>query len=402
MQPDATEISLQQLLSESVSDARQRARTAFDRMAGPLDRSLVLFGAGGMGRKTLLGLQKLGIEPLAFADNNRALWSTRVCGVPVFAPQEAAEKYGRTATFVVTIWRGEGTEQMGQRMKQLLDLGCERVVPFGQLFWKYPEVFTPHYAFDLPEGVLREKDSVGKANALFADEASRREYLAQIRWRLHLDFDGLPLPVSHTIYFPDDLVSPQDEVFVDAGAFDGDTIRALLERTPGGGSQVIAFEPDPLNFAKLSRYIDALPDEVKRRIELHAMGLGSKRETVYFEGSGTSAATVASSGVPVAIAPLDELLGDRRITYLKMDIEGAELDALEGARNCIRRDRPVLTVCSYHKQDHLWRIPLLIDSICDGYRFFLRPHLLEVWDLVCYAVPENRLVSPAGNSRKDR
>ena len=167
MQPDATEISLEQLLSESVFDAEQRARTAFDRIAGPLNRSLVLFGAGGIGRKTLLGLRKLGIEPLAFADNNPALWSTRVGDVAVFSPQEAAEKYGRTATFVVTIWRGEGTEQMGQRMKQLLDLGCERMVPFGQLFWKYADVFTPHYAFDLPRGVLRAKDFVREAYAAF-------------------------------------------------------------------------------------------------------------------------------------------------------------------------------------------------------------------------------------------
>jgi FkbM family methyltransferase len=219
---------------------------------------------------------------------------------------------------------------------------------------------------------------------------------------LHLDFDGLPLPVSHTIYFPDDIASPQDEVFVDAGAYDGDTIRTLLARTPGQGSEVIAFEPDPLNFAKLNRYVDTLPEEVKRRIELHSMGLGSKHETVFFEGSGTSAATVASSGVQVAIAPLDELIGDRRITYLKMDIEGAELDALQGARNCIQRNTPLLTVCSYHKQDHLWRIPLLIHSICDRYRFFLRPHLLEVWDLVCYAVPEHRLVCRPQNSRKQR
>ena len=122
---------------------------------------------------------------------------------------------------------------------------------------------------------------------------------------------------------------PRDEVFVDAGAYDGDTIRTLFARTPGKGSEVIAFEPDPLNFAKLNRYIDALPNKVKGRIELHSLGLGSKRETVFFDGSGTSAATVAAAGVPVAIAPLDELLGDRRATYLKMDIEGAELDALE-------------------------------------------------------------------------
>ena len=75
-----------------------------------------------------------------------------------------------------------------------------------------------------------------------------------------------------------------------------------------------------------------------------------------------------------------------------MDIEGAEPDAIRGASRAIEAEAPILTVCSYHQQDHLWTIPLLIHSIRPDYRFFLRPHLLEVWDLVCYAVPETRLI----------
>lgn len=70
-----------------------------------------------------------------------------------------------------------------------------------------------------------------------------------------------------------------------------------------------------------------------------------------------------------------------------MDIEGSELDALVGAQELIRRANPILAVCAYHRQDHLWRVPLLIHSISDQYRFFLRPHGSEGWDLVCYAVP---------------
>src|SRR5439155_21742216 len=115
-------------------------------MTEPFGRSLVLFGAGGISRKTLAGLRKLGIEPLLFADNNQALWDKQVDGISVVSPKEACRRHGRTAAFVVTIWRGEGQDRMKDRLGLLRDLGCERVVTFGPLFWKYPEVFLPHYA----------------------------------------------------------------------------------------------------------------------------------------------------------------------------------------------------------------------------------------------------------------
>jgi len=97
--------------------------------------------------------------------------------------------------------------------------------------------------------------------------------------------------------------------------------------------------------------------------------------------------------VEVESVPLDSVLSDFVSTYIKMDIEGAELDALIGARCIIERECPVLAVCVYHQQDHLWRIPSLIRSLSSRYRFFLRAHNEEGWELVCYAVPVNRLIA---------
>jgi hypothetical protein len=71
------------------------------------------------------------------------------------------------------------------------------------------------------------------------------------------------------------------------------------------------------------------------------------------------------------------------------------VDALEGARKTIQRHAPILAICVYHRQDHVWRIPLLLRQWRDDYAFFLRPHNEEGWDLVCYAVPRARL---AGNA----
>src|SRR5208337_4219289 len=99
---------LNRFLGENVSDAKNREKSEFDRLSAPLRSPLVLFGAGGLGQTTLSGLRKCGIEPLAFVDNNRLLWGKSVAGLRVVSPEEAAARFGRKATFIVTIWRAQG------------------------------------------------------------------------------------------------------------------------------------------------------------------------------------------------------------------------------------------------------------------------------------------------------
>ena len=154
---------LELLLSESPAAAVHRARFAFDEQAAGFENRLVLFGAGGFGRRTLAGLRFLGIEPLAFADNNRQLWGRPVNGVRVVSPQEAAQEFGEKAAFVLTIWNGQAQDRMADRVRQLKDLGCARVIPAGFLFWKYPDVFLPYYPLDLPHKVLMKADEVRRA-----------------------------------------------------------------------------------------------------------------------------------------------------------------------------------------------------------------------------------------------
>ena len=108
------------------------------------------------------------------------------------------------------------------------------------------------------------------------------------------------------------------------------------------------------------------------------------------DATGTAGSAGGSGSLEVQGEPLDRVLANETPTYLKMDIDGAEPDALLGARRTLERCRPTLAVCVYHEQDHLWRIPLWIDSLKLGYRFFLRPHHEECWDLILYAIPEGR------------
>ncbi len=345
-----------------------------------------------MGQRTLAGLRRLSIEPLAFADNNTSMWGKKVDGVRVLSVPDAVEQFGRQAAFVITIWKGDAADTTPDRCRQVKNLGCSRVISFGYLYWKYPDNFLPYFSLDLPHKVREQSAEVKKALALWADEASRVEYLAHIQWRMWMDFDVFPPPVTHEVYFPDDLagVLPDDD-FIDCGAFDGDTIRILLRRHGDAVGKIIAFEPDPANFRKLQDYASTLPDPLRNKLVLHNKATGKHKGKVRFNATGTEASAIAPGGSEVDCVPLDEILAEAAPGFIKMDIEGAEIDTLAGARNIIRKHLPVLAVSAYHNQDHVWKIPLLISSFSDQYRFFLRSHQVEAWGVVCYAIPKNRL-----------
>jgi FkbM family methyltransferase len=392
--------ALDVLLSESVDDAMRRERTTFDASARGRD-GIVLVGIGGLGRRVLRALRTADVEPLALTDNGSRLQGTTIEGHEVLSVPEAARRYGERATFVVTIWGAGSTHRFAQTRSQLESLGAQAVSAFPPLLWKYPKHALPHYCQDLPHLVLEQRDDVRRGLDVWADESSRREYLSQVRLRLLADFDGLAHPVEHPQYFPPDLFQyGPAECFVDCGAYDGDTIRTLLDRHGVAIDRVIALEPDPVNVAALERYISTL--RLPAGVRVLPLAAGAARGRAFIETTGTASSALTSDALEgttgIDLAPLDELLEHEHPTFIKMDIEGAEPDALRGARATIARHRPILAICVYHLQHHLWSIPLALREMCDGYDFVLRPHNEEGWDLVCYGVPQERVRPPGRRS----
>ena len=384
------ESQLEELLENDPVSIFNQNRCKFDELAGPFANAIVLAGAGEVGQKALAGLRRLGIEPLAFADNNSDLWGKAINGLDVLSPQEAAQKFCDRAVFVVTVYNGSGVG------KQLRNLNCARVAPFAYLFWKYPEILLPHASLDKPHQIYMEADDVRKSLSLWADEVSRREYLAQLRWRLFLDSDSLPPPLPMgQIYFPLDLISlSSEEVFVDCGAFDGDSVRNFIQRQRSTFRQIIAIEADPTNYKKLQHSISALPGDIQNRVVVRQLAIGKQAGKIRFDARGTAGSSIATSGgVEVECAPLDDILKGYLPTYIKMDIEGAEVDALMGAQNLIKKASAVWAICLYHQQDHLWRVPHFMHSLSNRFSFFLRRYAEEGWELLCYAVPIERLAT---------
>jgi FkbM family methyltransferase len=377
---------LERLLAADAASLKKREAGLFRELAPP-GAPLVLFGGGGLGRKTLAALREAGIEPAAFSDNDVRLHGTRVEGVEVLAPAEAVRRFGVAGVFVVTVFLGSAPV-----MRQLAGLGCRTVLPFYPLFWRYPARLLPHYAYDLPHRVIEARQEVLAVWPLLADRESREEFLAQVRWRLDPGVCDLPDPAGGEIYFPSDLLTLDTrEIFVDCGGYDGDTVRRFLARTGGRFEKIVVFEPDPRNFKKLQEALRTLPVATASRVELHQAAVGAGSGSVRLELRSSASAVSGSGEVEVRAVMLDEVPGEQPSTFIKMDIEGAELDALHGGARHIRRHRPFLAISAYHRHDDLWRIPHAIHALDVGYRFFLRRYSQEIVDdLVLYALPEGR------------
>jgi FkbM family methyltransferase len=361
----------------------------FERMAGPAADSIVLFGAGPLGRMTLQGLRQSGVEPLCFADNNQALWNTSVDGLEVLAPSEAVARYGASACFVVTIYNGSPVRT------QLRGMNCTRIIPFPVLFWKYADAFIPGSGLELPHRIPPQADEIRACYDILADEWSRQELCEQVRWRCLLDYACLsrPLPGAE-MHFAPDLVEPlPDEVFVDCGAFDGDSVCDFVARRGGAFSRLYALEPDEANRAALERSVGEMPEYIRAKISVLPYAAGDRSMRAGFFASNSVVSRLSETGATtyVECRRLDDVLADAAPTHIKMDIEGAEPEAIEGALGLLRTARPVISACAYHRCEHLWRLPLLLHRLAPDYKIFLRRYAEECWEMVCYGVPPERI-----------
>lgn len=373
------------LLSETPAMARTREQSAFDDVAAG-QRKIVIVGAGRLGRKLLKGLSATDLKPVAFADNNPRRWGTMLDGLPVLAPQDAADRFSLEAIFVIAIWHPSRAPLIARLLEQFRKLRC-RAVPFPVLFWRHPGIFLPYYFWDLPSRLLPRDADLVAAFSLLEDDVSRDTFLALVRLRLHADFDSIGAPSSAEQYFPGLFSLSPTECFVDCGAYTGDTIRSLIAESGNSFRKAIAFEADAAVLPTLQNLIE----EVGDRSVLHKAAVGAHTGFVSFSGDGMGGGCItAGSGVDVPCVRLDDALARETPTFIKMDIEGAELDALEGSRSVIQRDRPVLAICGYHAPDHLSRVLSLLKDLAPDSLLFLRAHCADGLDTVCYAIPPER------------
>lgn len=176
------------------------------------------------------------------------------------------------------------------------------------------------------------------------------------------------------------------EHFCDGGAFQGPIVDKFIKASRYRYESITAFEPDSINFQKLEGIASAAPLP-QHNFKAIKKAISNEHTTLRFEETGTVSSHVSpSGGISVATTRLDDEL--EKLTLLKLDIEGFEARALEGASNLIRTQRPRMAICVYHYAQDLLDIVEQLDKLVDGYHFRLRQHSPgHYYDLVLYASP---------------
>jgi len=337
---------------------------------------LILFGAGTSGRWVVRERAARGeTAPVAFADNDKKKWGTTIEGIPVHSPGGCSFAWP-DAVWMVTIIHSIHRREVLDQVKKM---GVETIP-----IWPYLRENTGQ----MP------REAFLTVSSLLDDDESREEWGFQRTFRHNPKYsDSGEYCDIREVYFPSFISHRDDEVFVDCGAAEGDTIKAFLDRWPKF-KWITAFEPDFENFEKLQNAYHDRPDEIR----LLNAAVADFHGPSTFVGTGDQSSHLAIDGdcfVPVMMLDNPSLWnfeGDYNPTFIKMDIEGSELEAIWGARETIRKHSPVLAICAYHTSDHIWQIPLLINAIQPAYRLYLRRYAEGALETVWYAVPPERIL----------
>lgn len=332
-----------------LKDARRKKCERIKSLGLPI----VIFGAGEMARLITEELNSFGVSIDGYAvDEKYFSPDQKYLGRPIYNFDRMARD-----NYVFVLGINDEHSDGRRAIAFLRDAGITR---FAMTCTFFVEPIDFDYVFE-------HRAEFEATFEMLDDELSRRTMINFLK----LKFGGDP-KYNLEVFDPDQYFNGLTErigsgACVDCGAYRGDTIEKFIERY-GVERKIFAVEADPKNFAELERFVRERGYE---NVRLFNCGVWNERTTLSFNAER-----------------LDDLIGDERVSFIKADVEGSELNALEGAARIIRRDHPTLTVCVYHKSADLITIPRRIKTLRADYKFYLRKHTrLMDNELVLYAIP---------------
>lgn len=335
------------------------------------DKPILLYGMGNGADMIIKVLESYGITYRDTFASDGFVRGHSFHGKRVLSFSEAKVKYGDFVIVVTFAVHDDPTMNFISELSDKFELYAPTVSvvdgsPFTIEFFKENE------------------ENFRKAYEMLSDEKSKSDYLDILRFKLSGDVKYLIRTHSEKMQLYDDILPlSDDEIIIDLGAYDGDTIREFLTVTAGKYEKIIALEPDEKNFRKLERKTEDLANLIRLNI-----GAWDKEETLYFAKKSGRNSRLEDGGIPVQFNSVDNIT-DSKVTFIKMDIEGAELKALEGARNTIQKYRPKLYVCTYHRNEDMFTLPFKIRELYDGYKIYFRQHpYIPAWESNFYAIPD--------------
>lgn len=362
---------------ETPADFRASLAKRYPAFAPGQLNSLAIVGAADEGVRLAELCATRGLKVLAVGDDNPDKRGLKIGASTVSAVEELS-RLDKSTPIVIA------SHRLLKATDRLRSMGFANVAPFALLQVLDPARFPPHMFYDgWFEDLAANREKYRSLARALADDMSRRVLDAVIGFRVTLDPSELRPVIEWDLYGPANLLHfSDDEVYVDGGSFDGDTIRLFIDRVRGKFARVLAFEPDKNTFQRLAANF-----ATESRVQPWNAGLHRRKAVLRFDNAGTRGSIlIESGGIEVPVVGLDEVLRDDRVTFVKMNIEGAELEALRGARGAIQRWSPKLAISAYHRPTDLWEIPQLVRDLNPNYRLYMRQHDGGVIETVLYGL----------------
>lgn len=336
-----------------------------------------IYGAGGNGRKALQYFIDRGIRVVAFGDSNPQKIGTSIQNIPVLP---LADIHALEVPVVIASGWARDIAQ------SLYDNNVTRFYDFTNITYLYTQnglshsVWEEHFDSRL---LFRDAKKIDSIFSEIRDEFSLKTLKGLLCYRLTMNPLYLEIALYEQYLSPD--VPPhKGMVIADCGAWEGDSTLRYAEFLDYDCT-VHAFEPTRASFKKL--LLLSASEKTRGSIVAHNFAIGDSIGEVRFDTSSNSsmAFNLSQSGNEVVkCITIDAIFQNKPLNILKMDIEGNESDALHGARETIKKYKPDLHICVYHKYSDFYEIPLLIDSIQPGYKWFFGHHNQHLHETVLY------------------
>lgn len=352
-------------------------------------KHIVMYGMGNGADKILSVCGRYNIEVEDFFASDGFVRGHSFHGKTVLSYSDIKQKYG-TQDIIVLLSFASSLPDVLDNIYKIAE-ECELYAPDVPVYG--------NTLFDI-EFFNANKQSLSDTEKLFADSESVRIYREIIAYKLTGDISHLRACESNKDEcFRDILHAESFTSYADLGAYNGDSIRELLNYSPSL-KRVYAMEPDPRNFRKLNEYYALLPD---KSFELVSYQRGAWRcdSTLYFDKSGNRNSGLLENAsdfcedinsrakkiTAVQVCSLDSLLCGAHVDYIKYDVEGSEHEALLGSQETVKTHRPALLVSLYHRSEDIITLPWLVKKIQPDYKLYLRRmRYVPAWDINLYAV----------------
>ncbi|SAL84167.1 hypothetical protein AWB67_06609 [Caballeronia terrestris] len=343
---------------------------------------LGLYGAGTLGR----ALGRTVDFDFSFVDDTPSKLGTAIDGHEVTNLDGFADASGQERRLYICIYQ-PGFSYLKKRAQIHAAHPHIDVRPFTELFATSASDILPYLFFERVEELDTKLVQYDRVRSLLSDDLSRRTLDGHIKFRRTGRFEDIVSTARRDVPFLVAALSPE-VAYVDGGAFDGDTTEDFISISGGKFSRIHIVEPDPTNIERAKGRLNPLvPSDL---IVYHEAAIGAGRGLVGFNAIGSVGSAVDESACEkVQSVPLSEFQTDKQL-FIKLDIEGSEIDAISAELPFLSRCRPILAISAYHRPDDLLDAVRLIEQTNAGYRLHLRCHGEGGEDLMLYAIPAKR------------